>query len=56
MGMAYGTHEGNKEIHIGFLLGSQLERDHQQDLDTGGRITLKSILDKYDRGMCIGYW
>jgi hypothetical protein len=30
---------------IGFWGGSQKERDHYEDLDAGGRITLKCILE-----------
>jgi hypothetical protein len=33
-------------MHIGFWWESQKERDHSEDLDVGGRIILKWILEK----------
>jgi hypothetical protein len=33
-------------MHIVFLWESQKERDHKEDLDMGGRIILKWILDR----------
>jgi hypothetical protein len=36
---------GRKGMRIGFLLGRQKERDLWEDLDVGGRIILKSILE-----------
>jgi hypothetical protein len=45
MGRAYSTHRG-RGMHMGFWWGSQKERDHQEDLDVGGRIILKCILEK----------
>jgi hypothetical protein len=36
-------------MHIGFWWESQKERDHKEDLDVGGRITLKSTLEKLDQ-------
>jgi hypothetical protein len=35
-------------MHKGLCLESQKERDHQEDLDVGGRIMLKSIFERYD--------
>jgi superfamily II DNA/RNA helicase len=35
---------GRKGMHIGFCWESQKERDHWEDLDVGGRVTLKWIL------------
>jgi hypothetical protein len=32
-------------MHVEFWLESQKERDHKEDLDIGGRMTLKWILD-----------
>jgi hypothetical protein len=33
------------EMHIGLWWGSQKERDHYEDLDVGGKIILKWILE-----------
>jgi hypothetical protein len=33
-------------MHIGFWWESQKQRDHKEDLDIGGRITLSLILEK----------
>jgi hypothetical protein len=32
-------------MHIGFWWESQMERDHQEDRDVGGRMILKWILE-----------
>jgi hypothetical protein len=37
---------GRRGMHIGFLWQSQKERDHYEDLDVGGRIILKWILER----------
>jgi hypothetical protein len=37
---------GEKKTHTGFWRESQKERDHWEDLDVGGRIRLKWILEK----------
>jgi hypothetical protein len=37
---------GKRGMHIGFWLESQKERDHYEDLDVGGRIILKWILEE----------
>jgi hypothetical protein len=37
---------GRRGMHIGYWWESQKERDHKEDLDVGGRIILKWILDK----------
>jgi hypothetical protein len=37
------TSEG---LHIGFLLGKSEETDHWEELDVGGRVILKWILEK----------
>jgi hypothetical protein len=39
---------GRKGMHIVFWWKSQKERDHYEDLEVGGRIILKWILEKYD--------
>jgi hypothetical protein len=44
MGRACSTHR--KKMHIGFWWESQKERDHYEDLDVGGRIILRWILEK----------
>jgi hypothetical protein len=33
-------------MHIGFCWESQKERDHWEDIDIGGRVILKLILEK----------
>jgi hypothetical protein len=35
------AHMGRREMHIGFWWERQKERDHQEDLDVGGRKILK---------------
>jgi hypothetical protein len=35
-----------EEMCIGFWWKSQMERDHQEDLDAGGKILLKLILER----------
>jgi hypothetical protein len=35
-----------RRMHIGFCLGSQKEGGHYEDLDVGGKIILKWILEK----------
>jgi hypothetical protein len=40
---------GRSGIHIGFWWESWKERDHQEDLNVGGRIILKWILDRIGR-------
>jgi hypothetical protein len=37
---------GRRGMHIGFWWESQKERDHKEDLDVGGRIILKWILER----------
>jgi hypothetical protein len=37
-------------MSIGFWWGSQKERDHQEDIDAGGRVILKYMIERYDRG------
>jgi hypothetical protein len=41
-------HRGRRGMHGGFWWESQKVRDHQEDLDIGGRIILKRILEKSD--------
>jgi hypothetical protein len=36
---------GRRRIHIGFWWQSQKERDHYEDLDVGGRIIIRLILE-----------
>jgi hypothetical protein len=45
MGRACSIHWG-RGMHIGFLWESQKERDHYGDVDVGGRVILKWILEK----------
>jgi hypothetical protein len=40
------TRTGRSGMHIGFWWKNQKERDHQEDLDVGGRIILKWILER----------
>jgi hypothetical protein len=47
MGRACGTHRDKWNAYR-ILLGSQKERDHQEDLDIGGRIILRLILERED--------
>jgi hypothetical protein len=35
-------------MHIGFWWESRKERDHYEDLDVGGRIILRRILERQD--------
>jgi hypothetical protein len=37
---------GRRKMQIGFGWKSQKERDHYEDLDVGGRIVFKFILEK----------
>jgi hypothetical protein len=37
---------GRRRIHIGFWPEIQTEGDHLEDLDIGGRIILKGIVDR----------
>jgi hypothetical protein len=39
---------GRRGMHIGYWWKNQKERDHLEDLDVGGWIILKRILDGYD--------
>jgi hypothetical protein len=39
---------GLRGMHIGFWWGSRKERDHYKDLDVGGKIILRWILERYD--------
>jgi hypothetical protein len=41
-------------MHIGFWWQSQKERGHSDDLDVGGRIILKLILERQDRVVWTG--
>jgi hypothetical protein len=43
MGRACITREG--EVRTGFLWENQKEGDHEEDLDIGGRIILKFVLE-----------
>jgi hypothetical protein len=45
MGRACSTN-GRRGLHVGFWWESQKERDHQEDLDIGGRIILIWILER----------
>jgi hypothetical protein len=40
---------GEKRNAYRILVAKQKERDHQEDLDVSGRITLKWILDRMGR-------
>jgi hypothetical protein len=37
---------GRRGMHVGFWWESQKERDHYEDLDVGGKIVLRWILEK----------
>jgi hypothetical protein len=37
-----------KEMHKGFRGESQMERDHYEDLNVGGRILFRWILERYE--------
>jgi hypothetical protein len=39
---------GKRGKHIGYWWESQKKRDHWEDQDAGGWITLKLILERYD--------
>jgi hypothetical protein len=43
MGRECSSHR--RGMHTGYCLGSWKERDHKEDLDIGGRIILKWILE-----------
>jgi hypothetical protein len=44
-------------MHIGFWWECQKERDYQQDIDVGGKIILKLILEGYDGVIWTGlFW
>jgi hypothetical protein len=42
-------------MHTRFWWESQNEREHYEDLDVGGRIILKWILEKQDRAVWAGF-
>jgi hypothetical protein len=42
------TRLGRRGMHIGYWWGSQKERYHQGDLDVGGRVILRWILERWD--------
>jgi hypothetical protein len=42
---------GRVEVYTGFWWGELMERDHVEDLGVVGRIILKFIFKKWDRGM-----
>jgi hypothetical protein len=44
MGRACSTH--GEKIYIGFWCESHKDRDHYEDLDVGGRIIIKRILER----------
>jgi hypothetical protein len=44
---------GRRGVHIEFWWESQNERDHQEDLDIGGRIILKWIFERLHWVVCI---
>jgi hypothetical protein len=41
---------GNSKVHTGFWWGDLREGDHLGDADVDGRIILKWIVKKWDRG------
>ena len=45
-----GAHVGQGEAHTGFWWENLRERDHLEEPDIGGRIILKWICKKWDRG------
>jgi hypothetical protein len=47
MDRGYSIH-GVKGIHVGFWWENQKEGDHLEDLELGGRIILKWILDRME--------
>jgi hypothetical protein len=40
---------GRREMHIRYWWENQKERDHWEDVDVGGKMIVKWILEKYDR-------
>jgi hypothetical protein len=44
--VGYVARIGRRGIHVGYLWGSQKERDHLEGQDVGGWIILKWILDR----------
>jgi hypothetical protein len=40
------AHMGRRRMHVRFWWEGQKERDHQEDMDVGGKIILKWILDR----------
>jgi hypothetical protein len=51
----HAAHMGAKRMHTGFWWESQNKRDHLEDLDTGGRIILKWILEVQNRVVWTGF-
>jgi hypothetical protein len=46
---------GTRGIRIVFWWESRKERDHYEDLDAGGRIILKLIIDKWNEVVWTGF-
>jgi hypothetical protein len=46
MDRACSTHEVRRGTHIAFWWESHTEKDHQENLEVGGRIVLKLMLEK----------
>ena len=47
----YGGGERRGEVCTGFLWGNLMDRDHLDDLSIDGRIIIRWIFKKRDRGM-----
>jgi hypothetical protein len=50
MGGARSKYKWRRDMHTGFWWGNLRERDHLEDEGIDGRIILKLIFKKWDRG------
>jgi hypothetical protein len=55
--MGWAGHKARMgEIIIGCSVGKLEEKSSVQDLDVGGRIIVKCIFEKWDRGITVLIW
>jgi hypothetical protein len=46
---------GRSAMHIGLWWENQKEGDHQEELDVGGRVIPRWVLEKYDKVVWTGF-